>query len=460
MSRSKRILIIVLVLTILSVFGVQQGINMVKDGARAYLFGYPLVLMDATRDSLTDPETGRAPVNHFAHVQTFPDHNFRKVVRPNNDTLYSNAWLDLTAEPLVLTVPDTAGRYYVMPFMDAWTNVFDSVGLRTTGSGAGHYIIAGPDWKGEAPPGLKIIRSPTNMSWLIGRIQTNGLDDFPNVHKLQEQFFLTPLSRWADRKANKGYIVSHDESSGTSDNPSAKVEQMSAGEFFDRVSRLMGKQPPAKADAPMIETLAKFGIKPGEPFDIEKLGFIRKLILKKAVDITRQKLVDMTNQDRSSENNWAVIREGIGIYGANYEVRSFVSLIGLGALTPKEAAYPNSIKDKDGDPLSGKHKYRIHFEAGKTPPVHAFWSLTMYDPKGFLIDNPIKKYTIGDRDELNYNTDGSLDILIQHQKPADNKANWLPAPADDFAVTMRLYMPKEEFLDGTWKLPFIEKTGG
>ncbi len=152
-----------------------------------------------------------------------------------------------------------------------------------------------------------------------------------------------------------------------------------------------------------------------------------------------------------------VVRDGIGVYGTDYSVRAFVSLIGLGALTPVEAAYPNTIKDSTGNPLNGKNRYRIHFDAWKTPPVDAFWSLTMYDERGFLIDNPINRYAIGDRDPLKFNPDGSLDILIQHERPDEGEQNWLPAPTDAFAVTLRLYLPQDDFLNGTWKLQPIER---
>ncbi|MBU2550413.1 MAG: DUF1254 domain-containing protein [Proteobacteria bacterium] len=458
MSKAKRVVLIILLLLALTATGAQQALKIVKQGSQAYLFGFPLVLMGETFQSMTRPETGRPPANHFAHVRAFPDHNFRQVVRPNNDTLYSTAWIDLKPGPLVLSVPDMAGRYYVMPFMDAWTNVFDSVGTRTTGSGSGHYVLAGPDWRGNPPAGLKVLRSPTNMCWLIGRIQTNGKQDFEAVYRLQAGFKLTPLSRWPGGPPNQARLVGEQKAEAVTDNPSARVLAMSAGAFFNRLSLLLAAQPPAKADGPAMEILKNFGIEPGRPFDIDKLWFFKRFLLKKAVDLSRRKLLDLSSQDRASENGWAVIRKGIGVYGTDYNVRAFVALVGLGALTPAEAAYPNSAKDRDGSPLSGRHQYRIHFKAGATPPVDAFWSLTMYDNRGFLIDNPIRRYAIGDRDDLKYNSDRSLDILIQHETPSGNQTNWLPAPAGEFAVTMRLYMPKPEFLNGAWKLPFIEKT--
>ena len=451
---------IVLLVGLLVVVGpVQAGQNppqIMKEVVQAYLFGYPLVLMDTTMRSHTNPDHKGTPLNHFRHNGYFPDHNFRTVVKPNNDTLYSNAWLDLTGEPLVLSVPDTAGRYYVMPFMDAWTNVFASVGKRTTGTGPGHYLLAGPDWRGEVPPNTSLIRAPTNMVWLIGRIQTNTEADFENVFRLQEQFTLTPLSRWGTGKANQSFILRSPSGQAT-DNPSAMVEEMPADRFFSRLCTLMGKYPPAAADKPMLERLALLGIVPGEAFDMSTLEPSQRSSLEKSVELIRKQLNAMSKKRPTPENNWAVSRRGIGVYGINYPIRAFVALIGLGALPPEEAAYPNSHKDKEGRPLSGEYAYRIHFEAGKAPPVDAFWSLTVYDENNFLTKNPIHRYTIGDRDDLRFNSDGSLDILIQHRQPASGISNWLPAPDGSFNVTMRLYMPKAEFLDGTWRVPPIER---
>jgi hypothetical protein len=457
MSKWKRILIFALPILLVSLFGIQRGIQIFRDGAQAYLYGYSLVLMNATKESMTDSGQGKVPLNHFSHVQYFPDHHFRQVVRPNNDTLYSTAWLDVSQQPLVLSVPAMADRYYVMPLMDAWTNVFASVGTRTTGTEAGVYVIVGPNWQGDAPADLPLIRSPTNLIWLIGRIQTNTESDFEYIAQLQAQFTLTPLNVWGAESPNQGYFIDQSEPSSATDNPAAMVEGMSPGEFFHQLARLMAEQPAANIDRPMLQTLADFGIVPGKPFEMEQLGFFRRTLLQKSVTFARDRLRQAAVEDRSSENGWAVVRDGVGVYGDQYHIRGFVSSIGLGALTPEEAAYPNSQRDSNGNPLSGQHRYRIRFEPGKTPPVNAFWSLTVYDENGFLIDNPIKRYAIGDRDALQFNDDGSLEILIQHERPGGDISNWLPSPPDAFAVTMRLYMPQPGFLDGSWKLPAIER---
>ena len=455
MHKLKWVLLVVIVLVLVSVVFAQKSIRLLKDGAQAYMYGYSLVLMETTNKVMTNRNLGYAPVNHLSLVRKFPDHLFREVVRPNCDTLYATAWFDLSTEPIILSVPDMGNRYYVMPFMDAWTNVFAYVGTRTTGNGPGHYMVVGPGWQGDAPEGVEKIQAPTNMTWLIGRIQTNGKKDYVNVHQLQNQLALTPLNRWQTGSPHPAFIKKTIPSQ-TSDTK-AMVTAMDANTFFSTLARLMGEQPPAAADESMLKTLADFGVVPGKTFDLKTLGFMRRLMLTKAVDISQDKMVEIAESDRSSENKWTVIREGIGSYGTNYSMRALVSMIGLGALKPVEAAYPNAVMDIEGKQLNGNYRYRIHFDSGKTPPVDAFWSLTMYDDRRLLIDNPIQRYALGDRDPLEFNSDGSLDIMIQHQQPETKISNWLPAPADNFAVTLRLYLPKAIFLDGTWKLPPIER---
>lgn len=208
-----------------------------------------------------------------------------------------------------------------------------------------------------------------------------------------------------------------------------------------------------------MKILKRFGIEPDRPFRIDNINIVRRLLLEKAVSIARRRLQETAERDRGrhSENNWSVIRSGIGVYKTDYEIRAFVAMIGLGALPAEEAAYANAKKDREGDPLDGCNRYRVHFDAGRTPPVDAFWSLTLYDKKGFLVSNSIRRYTIGDRDSLSRNSDGSIDIFIGVDFPITGSANWLPSCRGPFEVTMRLYMPKQSFLGGTWKPPAIER---
>ncbi|MEH6588450.1 MAG: DUF1254 domain-containing protein [Halioglobus sp.] len=422
----------------------------VKAAAQAYVYGYPLVLMDLTQHALGNGK----PINGFTHSREFPDHTFRNVVRPNNDTLYSIAWLDLSAEPVVLSVPDTQGRYYVMPLMDAWTNVFASVGKGSDGTQAGDYLIAGPDWQGTIPDGLVPITSPTNRVWMIGRIQTNGRDDVPAVAQLQDQFQLTPLQRWGSGKPTQSVIGSQDKQDAAN-NPKQQIKEMNGAEFYARLLRLMVAQPAAPEDVKMLATMASVDLVPGESFSP---GVVKAWLFDFAKRVTHEGIVKQLANAPVLENGWSVHRTIIGNYGDHYGVRTGVAMVGLGALPPKEAVYPNTKVDGTGQRLTGAHSYKIHFPAGKAPPAKAFWSVTVYDAEGFLVANPIGRYALGDRDPLIFNPDGSLDLYIQHAVPQQLANNWLPSPEGEFALTMRIYLPGDNFLDGSWVLPAVEQT--
>ncbi|NNL57398.1 MAG: DUF1254 domain-containing protein [Pseudomonadales bacterium] len=446
---------LIIVLAVLLIIGAIafQALTQVKRISSAYLYGYPLLLMDKTRAAMLD---AGANSNQLLHSQAFPDHTFRNVVRPNNDTLYSIAWLDLSTEALVLTVPDTGGRYYVMPLMDAWTNVFASIGKRSTGTGAGSYLITGPDWQGTVPTGLSAIAAPTNMVWMIGRIQTNGRKDIPAVTDLQQEFSLTPLHQWQAGARSVGIVNTLARDGGRVD-PNEELALLDAESFLAKLAQLMSEQYPLVQDEAMLEQLAAIGVTPGVAIDKSKLGVIGSLLGDFAIDITRQQVLKRVTEQRSLENGWAVHRQGIGTYGREYGARAAVAMVGLGALPAEEASYPSTNVDANLQPLSGAYRYRLHFAAGETPPVDAFWSVTMYDEQGFLIENPIDRYAIGDRDELQYNRDGSLDINIQHDQQEEGPSNWLPAPLGSFTLTMRIYVPKSAFLDGSWVLPAVRR---
>ena len=451
----KKILFTALVILLLAGLAASYALDKFGTAARAWLFGYPLVLMDATSRT-HKAHFGPEDRNRFFHSSTFPDHHFRTIVKPNNDTLYSVAWLDLSTQPVVLSAPDTRGRYYVMPLMDAWTNVFAMVGKRTTGTGPGSWLIAGPDWEGVIPAGLELIRSPTNLVWLLGRIQTNGRDDVPAVTTLQQQFTLAPLSLWREGRHNPPLVMDAvPANQGIS--PKEEVAQLSAGEFLARMTRLMQTQPPAPADAPALAEFAGLGILQGQVFDLEHSGPLERYLIERGVDYMRDHLMDELSRRRTVENGWFIARGAIGNYGTDYGLRAGVALIGLGALPPAEASYPSTSSDSAGRPLSGEYHYRIRFAPGQTPPADAFWSLTMYDHEDYLVDNPIGRYAIGDRDPLVYHPDGSLELLIQHEQPPEGTGNWLPAPAGTFTLTLRIYMPRDVFLNGDWSPPAVER---
>ena len=425
---------------------------------KATIFGYPLVLMDITRRVGTaaprpTPEKAKVPANQLLHLVFLPDHTFRTVVRPNVDTLYSIVFFDLREEPMVLSVPEMGDRYYMMPILDAWTNVFAVPGTRTTGSGAANYAIAGPNWRGAVPEEIEVIEAPTNMAWMIGRTRVDGPDDLPVVSELVSHIGLVPLSTWGKEYTPPEVPVDPDADMSA---PPSQLESMDVVAFFQAVADLMLDNPPAEQDAPILDELSALGLEPGkfEPdsdiADALTEGKAAALAKMKANIVKAGKVV----------NGWNVMLEGIGTYGTDYLARATVALIGLGANLPEDAVYPaNPGVDIEGDPLTSEHKYVVHFESGATPPANAFWSITMYDEAGYLVDNPIRRYAIGDRDALEFNEDGSLDIYIQRQSPGpDKESNWLPAPAEGvFSPTMRIYWPKEEILTGDWNPPGVRR---
>jgi len=428
----------------------------------AYVFGYPLVLMDVTHAKLSNVPAAigmAAPLNQFANVRTFPDATFTDVVSPNADTLYSVASIDLANGPIVLSVPDTHGRYYLMPMLDAWTNVFASPGKRTTGTGKGNFAITGPNWTGALPAGVKEIKSPTEIVWIIGRTQTNGKSDFAAVNAIQNQYKLTPLSAWG-----KPYTPPKDVPVNPSVDmktaPVDTVAAMDASTFFARLAMLMKDNPPAAADAPMMAKLATIGVVPSQAFDINKNGADQAKAITDGVADGRKRVIELGHDPGNARmvNGWMIKVKDIGSYGTNYDARAGVAWVGLGANLPSDAVYPVNRVDSDGNPLNGANKYVIHFDKGQTPPANAFWSLTMYNDRQFFVANPINRYAIGDRDKLKFNPDGSLDIYLQHDSPGKAKeANWLPADAGSFNVIMRMYWPKDAVLSGAWTPPPIKK---
>jgi hypothetical protein len=429
-------------------------------GIEAVVYGYPLVLVDVTKQvqtNVTTPEhNGRAPINQFSNFLKYPTAAYRDVVRMNVDTLYSFAWLDLSKEPLVLSVPDTHGRYYLMPILDSWTNVFASPGKRTTGNSAGDFAIVGPNWTGTLPAGIKELKSPTNTAVVGGRTQANGSADYAAVNAIQKQYHLTPLSAFGKPYTPPAGVV--DPQIDMKTPPVDQVNRMSAETFFNRLAMLMTSNPPAAADAPMLAKLARIGVVPGRSFDISTLDPAVTKGLDGSVQRAVAKVGAAAKEAGTPANGWRVPPMTVADFGTDYELRAEIALMGIGANLAKDAVYLTAFVDGDGQPLTGGNRYVLHFNKGGLPPVNAFWSLTMYDAESFLAANPLNRYNIAGWMPLKYNPDGSLDVYIQHDSPGKQKeSNWLPAPAEAFNVTLRMYWPKEVVLGGSWKPPAIEK---
>jgi hypothetical protein len=423
-----------------------------------YIYGFPLLVMDASREVMTAVSTAEAkkvPLGQFLHMAEFPDDTFKDVVSPNVDTLYSSAWLDLAPEPMVLRVPDTGQRYYLMPMLDAWTNVFASPGTRTTGNGAGAFALIGPGWKGTLPDGVQEIKAPTNLVWIIGRTYTAGKKDYAAVHAIQKQYEISPLSAWG-RPTTPPAKVPVAPGIDAKTPPGDQVAKMEPGAFFARLAKLMATNPPAEDDAPMLKRLRLLGIAPGAPFDLGRASPAVKTAIVKGVASARARLADAARAPEVKLVNGWRVELGLGRYGTDYPLRALVALIGLGANLPEDAVYPMANVDADGKRLSGANRYVIRFAPDALPPANAFWSLTMYDDDQFLVRNPLGRFAIGDRDSLRFNADKSLDIYLQNDDPGpDKQANWLPAPKTGFNVILRLYHPKAAVLDGSWAPPPI-----
>jgi hypothetical protein len=438
-----------------------------KIGTNAYIYGYPLVTMELTRRVMTNvatPKVGHAPMGQFANMRKYPDASFRDVTAPNADTLYSLAFLNLRKEPYVLSLPeekglDGKGRFYLMPMLSGWTDVFAVPGERTTGTEAQTYAITGPKWKGKLPKGVKRLKAPTNMVWIIGRTYCDGTpQDYKAVHAIQDKYKLVPLSAYGqDYTPPRGKVNPKiDKKTPVRD----QVHRLSAAKFFGLLARLLKDNPPAKADAPMVAKLKKIGIVPGEKFDLKKLPPAVARGLKRAPKAGVKQIMGHFPKAGTNVNGWQILLHA-GVYGTDYLQRAFVTAIGLGANRPQDAVYPTSEADAEGQPYSGAHKYVMHFPKGQTPPANGFWSLTMYDGEFFFVANSLNRYTLSPRDKLKYNKDGSLDLYLQNKSPGkDKESNWLPAPKGRFILMLRLYWPREKdpsILDGSWKPPQVKR---
>jgi hypothetical protein len=431
-------------------------------GVTAYLYLYPLVTMDITRRQLTNVERAdgiHAPMNAFANVPQYPTADMREVVRPNFDTLYSSAWLDLTKEPMIVSAPDTGGRYYLLPVLDMWTDVFASPGWRTTGTRPGHWAVVAPGWVGKLPDGVERIDAPTPYVWVIGRTKTDGPADYDAVHKVQAGYHITPLSQWG--KAEEPAAAKVDPSVDMKTPPKVQVDSMSAAAFFAYAAEVLKRQPPHLTDQPIVAQMRRLGLEPGKSFDLDTCDATVRQALEKVPE-DAQKLMGWKLKNLARVvNGWSLNVDTMGVYGNFYLKRAIVAQFGLGANLPEDAIYPVNLADDTGIPLDGANKYVLHFPKGGTPPASAFWSVTLYDRDGFQVANPLNRFALSSWMPLRTNADGSLDLYFQNETPGPGKeSNWLPAPKGPFTLTMRLYAPKFEALTGAWTPPPVSREEG
>jgi len=422
----------------------------------AYLWGYPLVLMERTKRLFTEQGNRiSSPFNTFRHRAKLATPRDREIVKPNNDTLYSTAWLDLSRGPVILEVPDADGRYYSFQFLDAYTNTWAYVGRRTTGTAAGRHLVVGPRWRGELPglpgrPDVPVLKAPTDTVWLLGRTIVDGEHDLKAASELMEQYRLSPAEGGDGGPAwSSGPVLS------PHDIGAAGIA------FFDELGAALALNPPPASESALLERFASVGVGAGRRPSQETPDGLTGLALEEAVRFGDRLLAarESTRGEKSGDKGtgWSYDLD-IGTYGQNYLLRAIVARHGLGALTAEEAVYASTRKDAAGERLNGENAYRLHFDADRLPPVDAFWSLTVYDEENFLVENSLGRYALGDRTPgLAHGGDGSLDILVQHGEPAEGTSNWLPAPRGDFELTLRFYQPRQEMLQGNYVLPPIRR---
>jgi hypothetical protein len=432
-------------------------------GLQAYVYGEPLLDMQRVFQSLTSvtvaDHVGDAPVNQFSHFTELANTKEALVVAPNDDTLYSIAWLKLQPQPIVLHVPASPGRFDVVPLMTPYTENFADIGEGASGMMVpGNYVIAaGKRYEGvEEIGGMKVIHSPYERAWIIQRTLVNGPEDLADAAAVQAQTKLVPLDRW--RKVGVNYEPPKPEREVTTPTE-YRVPGTAAGEepltYWNALGAALRQFKPPAADRPELELLATVGIGPGKfPANDERLGAGTIAGLRTAVAAgpgqVEKELTGMFYAGFTAHNGW--LTADIGRYGTDYTLRAIADKIGLGALPPNVAIYPIAQTERAGFPLNGAGtRYVAHFPASDFPvPVQAFWSLTMYETNGFFVANPLERHTLGDRSHLHYEPDGSLNIYIQAQEPATEaeQDNWLVAPAGPFQLIMRLYGADESAITG------------
>ena len=436
----------------------QQAEELVK---KAYTFGFPVV--DSYRVQYSYFVDQKNPeykgnwnqIHNVARVFTPKDTAFQT---PNSDTPYSFLGADLRTEPLVLSVPKVENqRYYSIQLIDMYTHNFAYIGSRTTGNGAGNYLLVGPDWKGEKPANIKkVIRSETDLAFLMYRTQLFSDQDLDNVKKIQAQYKVTPLSQFQGKPTPKAapkinFIQ-----------PLSVEEQKTSPEFFNVLNFALQYANIHPSEKAMLKEFEQIGIKPGTKFELDKLDPVVQAAIPKGMQMAWKETMDFKTKYIDTG-----IKSSADCFGTRefmqgrYIERTLGSLLGIYGHSKEEAIYPAYFVDSLNQPLDGKNKYQLTFPSGQLPPVKFFWSMTMYQlPESLLYDNEINRYLINSSmlDQLVKNKDGSITLFIQNTPPeAKYKANWLPAPKGPFVTFMRLYGPDNAALDGTWKAPKLNK---
>lgn len=427
----------------------------------AYVYASAIVQMEVHRRVLTNQDVSdgkqmRGPMDQFYHLREFPDASVREVVGPNFDTLYSFLWYDVSEEPLVISLPESSGHYYLMPIIDAWTDVFASPGTRTTGPGAFTFAIVGPDWRGTLPEGVDKIQSPTAFGWIPGRTRASH-DTIAEVNAFQDQLRAVPLGEWGRLYTPPAGIIDPDMVMEPA--PAQQVRAMDACTFWNLFGELWRANPPHTFDYPTLHRMARLGLSASQPIEFDALPAQSIAALTSAVQLGQQRIDDFWTNAGRIRNGWRFDLQPLGNWGMAYLVRATVAWWAIGANFPEDALYPVGLVDDTGQRLDGANDYVLHFAEGQLPPVDGFWSLTMYDSQMFQVANPIDRFAIGDRDDLVVDDDGSVTLYIQHDSPGpDKESNWLPLPESGPIIPiLRLYGPQQAVIVGRWDPPIWQR---
>ncbi len=441
--------------------GEREALDIAVD---AYTYGYPLVMMEMTRRIMTNveaPETFRAPMGQFAHQRQLPSLNDSPLWKgaPNPDLLFSTAWIDLDNGPYILELPDFQKRFYLFNILDAWSSVVGSPGQRTLGGKPPRIAITGPNWKGNLPPDVKVYRCPTRYAWIIGQIQAtprevrlvNTLQDRIRLHTLAEEenpYLLPPPPPPVDPNLDMSTPVRD------------QVAALSPEQYFKLLAQLLILNPPC-CEIALQQELEKIGFYVGEEFDLEELeanGEIDPAVaraFREAPTVALEQIRTFFGKTSLFENGWTTSTR-TGVYLSNFYQRATIAYYGLGANRPEDTLFPQTRLDGNGQPLDGQYAYRMHFKKGKFPPVHGFWSISVYTEEGTFVPNPLNRTSLTSRDPMRLNPDGTFDLIISHHPPP-NTSNWVPAPPGPFTVVFRMYLPKERAIEGAWNPPPIQR---
>ncbi|NKJ50376.1 hypothetical protein CIC12_27365 [Burkholderia sp. SG-MS1] len=421
--------------------------------ADSYVFGYPLVLMGVARDAAVGTDPGQAPLNTLRHAQALPPIGAANPPQPGVDTLDSTGWLDVGSEPVLVSLPDSHGRYVDARVLDMWTNVVWSTGpqFATSAKGIKAQTIAfvGQGWQGELPKGVKRVDVPTANAWVSVRIQSNGARDLAAVRKLQRAIRVAPLSAYAADSRSAPAPVAPPRGNAADNAPAAaQVAALDANGFFSRLADALPDNPPTPADPHALKILADLGVTPGNPV---KLPGARNAIAAGLAD--GHERVGTPPSNVLAGNGWSWFGEGVGNYGPDYALRAYAASAQPGIGTRDDEVRAVVTQDSDGHPLNGANRYVIHFAPNQLPPVHGFWSITAYTRDGALGDSAPARLAVGDRNGARRNRDGSLDVTVSSTRARNG--NWLPAPRTDMQLVLRLYAPKPQATDGSWQPPAV-----